>query len=78
LAIFQYKLIQLQTARSDLRKGIHDVNAALQAKSRPNVLIHDSEGFEAGSSEQLTVIEEFIKTRCAEHQEYSEKLHAIW
>lgn len=72
------QLIQSQTAHSDLHMGIHDVNSPLQAKSRPSVLIHDSEGFEAGSSEQLTIIENFIKTRCDEHLNYSEKLHAIW
>jgi len=55
----QHQLIQSQTAHSDLHKGIHDVNSALQAKSRANVLIHDSEGFQAGSSEQLTFYRNF-------------------
>jgi hypothetical protein len=40
-------------------------------------VFHDSRGIEAGSTEELEILKEFIRRKCGEER-LSDKLHAIW
>ena len=40
-------------------------------------IFHDSRGFEAGSDEELTIVQEFIRQMSSKRR-LQERLHAIW
>lgn len=46
--------------------------------SLPGFVFHDSRGIEAGSVNEVKIIEEFVKERSESVQNKGEQLHAIW
>lgn len=66
-----------QTDVSMDTRGTHDINQGFESDQYPGVIIHDSEGFEAGDAKRVQAFEEFLKKRSSrvatQHQ-----LHAVW
>ena len=58
------------------QRGIHDIEHQITFRGS-NFIFHDSQGFEAGASEELNVVWAFIRKRSAEI-EMRDQLHAIW
>lgn len=65
------------TQSSDRTRGIHDVREEITWEGRPDLIVHDSGGFEAGADEEFQAIEAFLKEK-AEAQSITAKLHVIW
>ncbi|KAH8977788.1 hypothetical protein EDB86DRAFT_2861540, partial [Lactarius hatsudake] len=40
-------------------------------------VFHDSRGIESGSTEELQILQEFIRRKCRERR-LGDRLHAIW
>ena len=59
------------------QRGIHDIKKELTFKDNEHLVIHDSEGFEAGRAEEFNIVKKFIKSRCHE-RDVNSQLHAIW
>ena len=56
---------------------MHDIENQFVFKSNPGFIFHDSQGFEAGSLDEMQTVKSFITMR-ARTNELSEQLHAIW
>ncbi|KAF6841016.1 hypothetical protein CMUS01_03680 [Colletotrichum musicola] len=65
------------TQSSDQTRGIHDVRDEITWPGRPDLIIHDSRGFEAGGVEEFNAVEKFLKVKSSE-LEVDKRLHAIW
>lgn len=46
-------------------------------EDRPDLIVHDSEGFEAGREEEMIKVENFLKKKSKE-QRVQKRLHAVW
>lgn len=64
-----------QTSHRD--RGTHNVDVAITWPNRPDLIIHDSGGFEAGGDAELQAIEEFLKQK-SNVLDIDERLHMIW
>ncbi|KII91619.1 hypothetical protein PLICRDRAFT_89891 [Plicaturopsis crispa FD-325 SS-3] len=58
-------------------RGIHNIDDEITYEANPGFVFHDSRGFESGTVEELTLMNEFIKQR-SEGTELRQRLHAIW
>ncbi|KDQ17623.1 hypothetical protein BOTBODRAFT_105217 [Botryobasidium botryosum FD-172 SS1] len=58
-------------------RGVHNIEYELRFHSNPGFVFHDSRGFEAGATEELEKVREFINNRAAERS-VNKQLHAIW
>ncbi|RYC65740.1 hypothetical protein CHU98_g413 [Xylaria longipes] len=65
------------TKTSDRERGIHNVEEEITWKNRPDLIIHDSRGFEAGEVAEFDVVENFLKKKSKE-TELAQRLHVIW
>ncbi|KAI0862785.1 hypothetical protein F4860DRAFT_522773 [Xylaria cubensis] len=65
------------TKTSDRERGIHNVEEEITWKDRPDLIIHDSRGFEAGEVAEFDVVENFLKKKSNE-TELAQRLHVIW
>lgn len=65
------------TQSSDRTRGIHDVRQAITFDGRPDLIVHDSGGFEAGAETEFQAIEEFLKEK-SNAIEIKDRLHVIW
>ncbi|KAK4629188.1 hypothetical protein CLAFUW4_08156 [Fulvia fulva] len=65
------------TQSSDRSRGIHDVKEEITFEGRPDLVVHDSGGFEAGADAEFLAIEEFLKAKSAV-LEVEQRLHVIW
>ncbi|KAG7038260.1 peptidoglycan binding domain protein [Colletotrichum scovillei] len=59
------------------RRGIHNINDAFETDEHPGIIIHDSEGFQAGNLKEVSAFKEFLVKRSGQTQT-EENLHAIW
>jgi GTPase SAR1 family protein len=66
-----------QTQSSDRARGLHDVRQELTWEGRPDLIVHDSGGFEAGTENEFHAIEDFLKARSAVH-DIMEQVHVVW
>lgn len=66
-----------QTQSSHRARGIHDVREEITWEGRPDLIVHDSGGFEAGTDDELLAIEEFLKER-ADVDTVLARVHIIW
>ncbi|KAK5121572.1 hypothetical protein LTR85_004744 [Meristemomyces frigidus] len=64
-------------AVSERTRGEHDVRDEIKIPGREDFILHDSKGFEGGSSAQLDAVEEFVRERVEEH-DLGKQLHVIW
>lgn len=65
------------TSSSDLTRGVHDVRDEITWAGRPDLIIHDSNGFEAAGVGELDAVEEFLEDKSME-ADVDKRLHAIW
>ncbi|KAF2765736.1 hypothetical protein EJ03DRAFT_354618 [Teratosphaeria nubilosa] len=65
------------TQSSNRTRGIHDVKQEITFEGRPDLVVHDSGGFEAGADEEFVAIEQFLKDKSAT-LEVAARLHVIW
>lgn len=65
------------TASMDRSRGIHDVRQEITFDDRPDLIVHDSGGFEAGADEEFVAIEGFLKEKAAA-VDVKDRLHVIW
>lgn len=65
------------TQSSHRVRGVHNVKEEIKWAGRPDLIIHDSGGFEAAGVEEFEAIDEFLKDKSAE-VEVDKRLHAIW
>jgi len=59
------------------QRGQHNVKHEIHFPSRPGFVFHDSRGFEAGSSEELASVRQFVESSSAATS-LTKQLHAIW
>ena len=60
-----------------MQRGLHDINDELIFSNHDGYIFHDSRGFEAGSKDELEIVQEFIK-RKSQEKRLGHRLHAIW
>ncbi|KAG6919752.1 hypothetical protein DXG01_001586 [Tephrocybe rancida] len=60
------------------RAGKVDIAHEYTSKNNPRFILHDSEGFEAGSTEKWDTVKNFIQEKCDEKLPLKERIHAIW
>ncbi|KAF9509661.1 hypothetical protein BS47DRAFT_1348963, partial [Hydnum rufescens UP504] len=58
------------------QRGIHTIDDEITYKSNPDLVFHDSGGFEAGGVEEVKAVWQFIQKRSLASP--SQQLHAIW
>ncbi|KAH8983563.1 hypothetical protein EDB86DRAFT_3050225 [Lactarius hatsudake] len=59
------------------QRGEHTIEDQLIFSNHRGYVFHDSCGIESGSKEELVILQEFIRRKCAERR-LGDKLHAIW
>ncbi|KAJ7018971.1 hypothetical protein C8F04DRAFT_1149193, partial [Mycena alexandri] len=65
------------TAVSHRTPGKHDINKPLSFPENDRIIIHDSQGFEAGEEVNIEKVFEFIDSR-SKMSALADQLHAIW
>ena len=70
-------LTNKQTQSSNRTRGIHDVRQEITFEGRPDLVVHDSGGFEAGADSEFQAIEAFLKEKSTA-VEVMDRLHVIW
>lgn len=71
--VFGRKLSQ----ENSQQHGRHDIDQPFQSDRHPGIIIHDSEGFQAGDTKEVVAFEKFIKKRLLA-PDMEDQLHAIW
>lgn len=66
-----------QSPESNLRAQTHDIEVPCESDYHPGLVIHDSEGFQAGTENEFDAFKKFLKRR-TNNQSFDEQLHAIW
>ncbi|KAI6896472.1 hypothetical protein KC318_g10053 [Hortaea werneckii] len=61
----------------DRERGEHDIRVALTSENRPDLILHDSRGFESGRRDEFDVVEEFFREKSGA-KNLTERLHMIW
>ena len=59
------------------QRGEQDIENQIIYESKPDFVFHDSRGFEAGSDQEMKLVQEFINKRSSS-ENVDERLHAIW
>ena len=57
--------------------GQHNVEDEIRHEGRPDLIIHDSGGFEAGDESQMQAVARFVKDKSSRIR-LEERLHVIW
>lgn len=57
-------------------RGIHDVREEITFEGRPDLVVHDSAGFEAGTQDEFTAIENFLKDKSS-CEDVMDRLHVV-
>ncbi|KAK2773433.1 hypothetical protein CKAH01_03893 [Colletotrichum kahawae] len=65
------------TPSCDNVRGEHNVQEGITWPGRPDLVIHDSRGFEAAGIAELEAVKEFLREKQRE-TEINKRLHAIW
>jgi hypothetical protein len=60
-----------------VQRGIHAIEDELLFTNHGRYIFHDSRGIEAGSTEELRVVQEFV-LRKSQERRLKNRLHAIW
>ncbi|KAF8257267.1 hypothetical protein EI94DRAFT_1759526 [Lactarius quietus] len=60
-----------------MNRGEHEIDDELVFSNNPGYVFHDSMGIESGSIDELEILKDFIRRKCAERR-LRDKLHAIW
>ncbi|KAH9007676.1 era-like GTP-binding protein [Lactarius hengduanensis] len=59
------------------QRGEHTIDDELVFSNHTGYIFHDSRGVESGTTEELGILQEFIRRKCEEPR-LKNKLHAIW
>lgn len=59
------------------QKGVHNIETEIAVKGNNKLVAHDSEGFEAGRSDEVDVVKDFIERR-SKMRNINNKLHIVW
>ncbi|KAI0408135.1 hypothetical protein F4802DRAFT_550661 [Xylaria palmicola] len=65
------------TQESSNDHGIHDVDEGFEMDTLPGLIVHDSRGFQSGATEEVELLEKFVKKR-ASAAKPDDRLDAIW
>ncbi|KAI0540934.1 hypothetical protein GGR58DRAFT_458415 [Xylaria digitata] len=65
------------TEESSGDHGIHDVDEGFEMDTLPGLIVHDSRGFQSGATEEIELLEKFVKKRAAAAKP-EDRLDAIW
>ncbi|KAH9171583.1 hypothetical protein EDB89DRAFT_1852184 [Lactarius sanguifluus] len=59
------------------QRGEHTIDDEIVFSNHTGYIFHDSRGVESGGTEELAILQEFIRRKCGERR-LRDKLHAIW
>jgi hypothetical protein len=60
------------------QRGIHNIDKEIRFEGNGGkMVVHDSEGFEAGRSNEVDVVKNFIERR-SKVEDINERLHLVW
>ncbi|KDR72997.1 hypothetical protein GALMADRAFT_744746 [Galerina marginata CBS 339.88] len=59
-------------------RGLHNIDDEIRFPSLPGFVFHDSCGFEAGSLEELSTVQQFVEDHSSKVKHLRRQLHAIW
>ncbi|KAJ2994029.1 hypothetical protein NUW58_g1658 [Xylaria curta] len=65
------------TQESSGEHGMHDVDEGFEMDTLPGLIVHDSRGFQSGATEEIELLEKFVKKRAAAARP-EDRLDAIW
>ncbi|KAI1188829.1 hypothetical protein F5B17DRAFT_394021 [Nemania serpens] len=65
------------TQESSNEHGVHDVDEGFEMDTLPGLIVHDSRGFQSGATEEIELLEKFVKKR-ASAAKSEDRLDAIW
>ncbi|KAH9047168.1 hypothetical protein EDB84DRAFT_1575478 [Lactarius hengduanensis] len=65
------------TLDPSMDRGEHTIDDELIFSNHMGYIFHDSRGVESGGTEELAILQEFIRRKCGEKR-LKDKLHAIW
>ncbi|KAK1638557.1 hypothetical protein BDP81DRAFT_316147, partial [Colletotrichum phormii] len=65
------------TQENSGQRGEHDIEEGFESDQHPGIIIHDSEGFQAGNNKEVLAFKKFLKARSG-NIEVRDNLHAIW
>ncbi|TDZ55120.1 Uncharacterized protein CTRI78_v005652 [Colletotrichum trifolii] len=65
------------TQESSDERGQHNIEDGFESDQHPGIIIHDSEGFQAGNDKELAIFKNFLEKRSGSAT-VKERLHAIW
>jgi hypothetical protein len=60
-----------------LQRGEHNIEDELVFANHRGYVFHDSRGFEAGSEDELNIVQDFVRRNMSEKR-LKDRLHAIW
>ena len=60
-----------------VQRGEHNIEDELIFTRHDGYVFHDSRGFEAGSEDELKIVQDFVRRRSQERR-LKDRLHAIW
>ena len=60
-----------------VQRGEHDIEHELIFSRHDGYIFHDSRGMEAGSEDELKIVQDFVYRKSRERQ-LKDRLHAIW
>ncbi|KAL8960476.1 MAG: hypothetical protein Q9193_002825 [Seirophora villosa] len=69
--------IRILTTASERVRGNHDIKTPLFCENRPDLIIHDSGGFETGGDDEFQKVKEFV-AGMSRATEMKDRLHVIW
>ncbi|KAI0251088.1 hypothetical protein BJV78DRAFT_1214335, partial [Lactifluus subvellereus] len=72
------KLLDGKAIKGQSDRSLHNIDDEIRFPSRPGFVFHDSRGFEAGSSEELSTVRKFVEDRSSAVSDLRLQLHAIW
>jgi hypothetical protein len=61
-----------------VQRGEHDIEHELIFSRHDGYVFHDSRGMEAGSKDELKIVQDFVQSRSQKTMRLKKKLHAIW
>jgi len=67
----------MQTKASGRARGIHDIKIPIISQDRPDLILHDSGGFESGGDKEFQQVKGFI-FEMSNTTEMKDRLHVIW
>ncbi|KAI1129440.1 hypothetical protein F5Y10DRAFT_238256 [Nemania abortiva] len=65
------------TQESSNDHGVHDVDEGFEMDTLPGLIVHDSRGFQSGATEEIELLERFVKKRASAGKP-EDRLDAIW